>query len=118
MSRSPAEHVPLSLESSHHELVCLSGAENHSLLNFIAADLFSTFLRDLAVNNPTAFEKKFRAGRDGRGWRVGLKEIAKYLTDDNVCSTEEDARLAIIPAFLASGIKLTDETVSENKDVQ
>lgn len=101
-------------EFSNYELVfrrsSTSLSEPGTLLQSFATDIFSNFLRALVMENQTESEKKF--GKENCD--KSLKTIGKYLIDCEVCASDVDAKLAIIPALLALATK--QEDVPEQPD--
>ncbi len=94
-----ANHDLTSPESSNYELCCKRRIEIRSapfLLQLLATDNFSNFLRALFKERQVQLEERFG------------KTIGNYLVENKVCKTELDAQIAIIPALLALGIKKED----------
>jgi hypothetical protein len=101
-----ANHCLPSTESSNYELYCLrdfGAPSNSSLLQLLAIDIFSTFLRALVMKNRTKLERKF----GNTIWAKPLETIGGYLIEHGVCAAS-DTKLAIVPALLELNIKQAD----------
>jgi hypothetical protein len=71
-----------------------------ALLHFLATDIFSNFLRALVTENQTVLKSEFE---NFTSWEKYFRPIKDYLLKSEVCTSEVDAKLAILPALLALG---------------